>query len=610
MTIHSQNRPAVYTLYHGTVVHTPVLGELQILTNMLVGVTPEGRIDYFGHFGAQQQKLHQCAQSYFEWLSGFGANNLKTTSQKAYKPTPRDYDSRNDNNDDSVNDNRYGRGYDFVDFSKNPTKFLVPGFFDTHIHASQFPNMGVGSELPLLDWLEKYTFTLENRFKAPASGKELYNEKRKRLNMSKSVYSKVVSRTLSSGTTTASYFATIDTETTKILADLAVERGQRALIGKVCMDCNPIFPDYKEESYEVLVKTTVEILKYCEELNKKVQTAGGPKLVQGIITPRFAPSCLRELMKELGALSTKFGAPVQTHISENRDEVKLVADLFPDCDDYTSVYDSHGLLGPLTILAHAVHLTPAERKMILQKNCSILHCPSLNTFLTSGIAPVRKYLYKDNINVALGTDVAGGCQHSILSAMKGLIMVLHHLGINSSKDDLKEDLEESVSDVHFTLEPSCKGEDCEVGCEDKNCKDKNCKEDDCENEHCENEHCEDAKEEYAKSTSQKDKNPVTIADAIYMATMGGAIACDMGKELGSFDKGKWFDAQLIDVTSADLNIDVFDFQAHSPNDPDAVEKIRELVYRWVFCGDDRNCVKVWCNGKKVVDKEERWVYVE
>lgn len=557
--MHAERLTSPYTLYYGTVVHTPVLGELRIQTNMLMGVTHEGRIDYFSHYGDQQRLMHESPEAFFEWQTGFarGQNKSGTAKDNAWGRGPNG-GYRNPNGGSNHN---YRRGYDFVDFSKSPTKFLVPGFFDTHIHASQFPNIGVGSELPLLKWLKKYTFELENRFMAPGDGSELATQKIKRLQMAKNVYSKVISRTLSAGTTTASYFATIDTETTNLLANLAVERGQRTLIGKVCMDCNPTFPSYIEASPEALVDGTIDVLQHCSKLNKTVQHIDGPKMVQGIITPRFAPTCLSQLMKKLGALAGEYNAPVQTHISENKDEVKLVADLFPDCNDYTSVYDSHGLLGALTILAHAVHLTRSECKMILQRNCSILHCPSLNTFLTSGVAPVRRYLYEDKINVSLGTDVSGGCEHSILAAMKGLIMVLHHRGMDESelgKDENKEQDSGDISEgAHLNSKPKL----------------------------------------------------VTVADALYMATLGGAIACDMGKELGSFEMGKWFDAQLIDILSPDLSIDVFDFQEFSLDAPDLQEKIGHLVHKWIFCGDDRNCVKVWCNGKKVVDKEDRWVYL-
>lgn len=531
--------------------HTPVLGLLQIATNMLVGVTKEGRIDYVSHYGRQQQAMHDSAEDYFRWQ--YSALNGR------FESSPKSKDDKGDCDAEYERRRRYEHGYEFVDFSKNPSKFLVPGFFDTHIHASQFPNAGLGSELPLLEWLEKYTFRLENQFRAPDG--ELKIAKQKRLRMAHNVYSKVIARTLSAGTTTAAYFATIDVDTTNLLADLAVEKGQRALVGKVCMDCNPTFPEYMEESADVLVKTTEQVMEHCARLNASAQTGTGPKVVQGIVTPRFAPLCLRDLMKRLGALASKHGAPIQTHISENKDEVKLVGDLFPECGDYTSVYDSHGLLGPLTILAHAVHLTKEECKTILLKNCSILHCPSLNTFLTSGIAPVKRYLYEDKINVSLGTDVSGGCDHLILAAMKGLIMVLHNKsGFSKSRSSTdKNDQQEQQE------QPEYSGN--------------------------------------AASTQ------VTVADALYMATMGGAIACDMGKELGSFEMGKWFDAQLIDVLSPDLNIDIFDFQHPTADDDDMVEKIRQFIYRWVFCGDDRNCVKVWCNGQKVVDKEERWVYL-
>lgn len=540
--MHEEN-PA-YTLYHCTIVHTPVLGELVVAPNMLVGVTKEGQIDYLSHYGAIEQSTHGSAREYFEWHCAARSRNSDFLENSSNQQNGCHGRSRN----------YHGGPYEFVDFSNTPTKFLVPGFFDTHIHAAQYPNVGIGSELSLLQWLAKYTFPLENRMRAPSNGeaKELPSSKSERLRLAHQVYSKVISRNLRLGTTTASYFATIDVETTKTLADLTVQSGQRALIGKVCMDYNPNFPVYKEET-EALVAGTEYLLRYCAELNASLQPKGAPKMVQGIVTPRFAPLCLRTLMKRLGDLAQSCNAHVQTHICENKDEIKLVADLFPECSDYASVYNDYGLLGPRTILAHAVHLSTSERKLILQTKSSILHCPSLNTFLTSGIAPIKRYLYDEGINVSLGTDISGGCDFQILATMKSLIMALHNKICN---DDAQT------------------GEVCEIK-------------------------PSDTRAQPGSRGLQTRKEKITVADALYMATMGGAIACGMDKQLGLFEEGKWFDAQLIDVLSPDLNIDVFDFEDFRT---DALVNVRLFVYKWVFCGDDRNCVKVWCNGRKVVDK--------
>jgi len=173
------------------------------------------------------------------------------------------------------------------------TQFLLPGLIDTHIHASQFPNAGLGLDLQLLDWLERYTYPTEARLSCTERAKE--------------VYSRCVRTTLSYGTTTACYFATIHTASTQVLGEVCEEIGQRALVGKVCMDRN--CPDiYGEDSTE-------ESLAEAEaSVSGLLSLKSG--LVTPIITPRFSVTCSRSLLTGLGTLATKANLPVQTHLAE------------------------------------------------------------------------------------------------------------------------------------------------------------------------------------------------------------------------------------------------------------------------------------------------------
>lgn len=411
--------------------------------------------------------------------------------------------------------------FDFHDLS-GPWRFLFPGFIDTHIHALQYPNVGIGSELPLLDWLKNYTFELENKF---------MGDKERHYAFSSQVYNKVIDKTLSNGTTCASYFTTIDTDTTKMFAELLVAKGQRGFVGKVCMNCNPTYPEYVETADECIAGNEA-MIAHCKQLQECAGFA--PNFtVKPIVTPRFAPSCLRELMARLGQMARAEDLPIQTHISENLAEIQLVHDTFPECDSYSQVYDAYQLLTPRTILAHGIHLQPQERQLLAQRQCSISHCPTSNTFITSGEAPVRRYLYDDGINVGLGTDVSGGYEQSILGVVKALILVSHHLSMKSP-------------------------------------------------------------------TGHRDS--ISMADALYMSTMGGARACGMEAHLGSFAPGKSFDAQLVDLQSSGSNIDVFDFQRPEAQREDYEQKMLQLLQKWVFSGDDRNCTIVWCNGRVVVKK--------
>lgn len=466
-----------YTLIRATFVHTPTLeGGLEILVDLLVGVDSRGTIDFIGQ-GSQADGLVQ---------------------QHASNPH-----------------------FQYLDYSDS-NKFICPGFIDTHIHASQYPNVGIGLGLPLLEWLKEYTFSLENAFTTHNND---------HMKLAQDVYTRVISKTLLCGTTCASYFTTTDAETTKLFASLLHEHGQRGFVGKVCMDHNEPYPEY-QESEEECVHSMKQVINHCKQYND---------FIKPIVTPRFAPVCSRKLLKTLGRISHDEHLPIQTHISENHDEIQLVRDLFPECDSYAAVYDDHDLLKQHTILAHAIHLSEDECKLIKQKRCSISHCPTSNTFISLGEAPIKKYLFQDKINVTLGTDLSGGFEQSILGVLKHSILVSHHY-------------------------------------------------------------------------SMKLQNPadrLSIADAFYMATQAGAIAVGLDDVVGTFAKGKKFDAQLIDLGVGHSNVDVFSWQLPAKEDDVATrtKKVTNLINKWVFSGDDRNTVRVWCDGKQVVNKLDNWVYV-
>ncbi|KFX92020.1 hypothetical protein V490_05599 [Pseudogymnoascus sp. VKM F-3557] len=157
-------------------------------------------------------------------------------------------------------------------------------------------------------------------------------------------------------------------------------------------------------------------------------------LVKPIITPRFAPSCSSALLTGLGKLQKETGLPVQTHISENKREIDLVAQLFPESKSYAEVYDTHGLLGPKTVLAHAVHITDEERALIKERGAGISHCPVSNAALASGMAEVRTWL-DDGISVGLGTDVSGGYSPSVLEAVRQSLLCSRNLAMGEAGDE-------------------------------------------------------------------------------------------------------------------------------------------------------------------------------
>lgn len=310
-------------------------------------------------------------------------------------------------------------------------RFFFPGLIDTHIHASQYPNVGIFGKSTLLDWLNTYTFPLE-----ASLGKDLAKARR--------VYGRVVRKTLSHGTTAAAYFATTDVEATKVLADTCLGVGQRALVGRVCMDEARICPAwYRDESAEDSVEKTKAVVDYVRGQDPRGE------LVRPIVTPRFAPSCTPAAMRELGAMARKEGLAVQTHVSENTGECELVAEMFPeetkDGKGYVGVYEAFGLLGERTILAHAIHLSEQEVKTVADSGSGVSHCPCSNTAITSGAARVR-WLLDRGVDVGLGTDVSGGYSPSVLEAARQASLVSRHVAMGL-KGEEKERAKLSVEEV-------------------------------------------------------------------------------------------------------------------------------------------------------------------
>ncbi|KAK1594230.1 guanine deaminase [Colletotrichum navitas] len=288
-------------------------------------------------------------------------------------------------------------------------QFFFPGFIDTHVHASQYPNVGIFGKSTLLDWLNTYTFPLE------ASLKDQKKAKR--------VYTACVRRTLAHGTTTSAYYATIDVDATNLLADICLALGQRAFIGRVCMDREGLCPEYyKDESPQDSLRKTRETVDYIRTIDP------GFEIVAPILTPRFAPSCSSEAMRGLASMQKELDVLVQTHISENEGEIELVKELFPESTSYADVYDAHGLLGEKTVLAHAIHLSEEEAATIAERGAKVSHCPCSNSSITSGAARVR-WLWDKGIDVGLGTDMSGGYSPSILDAARQAALVSRHVAM-------------------------------------------------------------------------------------------------------------------------------------------------------------------------------------
>jgi len=269
---------------------------------------------------------------------------------------------------------------------------ITPGFTDLHSHASQYNFRGLDMDLELVDWLKKYAFPEEAKYKDG-----LYAERS---------YDLFVEELYEGPTTRACVFATLDVPSTVRLMEMMEEAGLVSYVGKVCMDRN---------SPKNYTETTEESLRKTEEWLASVD--GRFDNTQAIVTPRFAPACSPELLRGLGKLAVKYGVPVQSHLSENLHEIEWVKKLEPDAEFYGDVYDRAGLFGGdvPAVMAHCVISSKKEIERMKQNGVFIAHCPESNANLSSGIAPVRKYL-RAGIPVGLGSDVAAGSSTSIMKA--------------------------------------------------------------------------------------------------------------------------------------------------------------------------------------------------
>lgn len=266
------------------------------------------------------------------------------------------------------------------------------------------------------------------------------------------------------------------------------------------------------------IENTDESIADTEKFIKHVKSS---ELVTPVITPRFAPSCTSKLMSNLGKLAKQYNLPIQTHISENLEEVKWVKELFPNCSSYTDVYEKHGLLNDRTLLGHGIYLEKDELELIKKRGCTISHCPNSNFTLISGVAPIRKYLDM-GVKVALGTDNSGGYRASMLDAMRMALAASDVVSINSKN---KKDI-------------------------------------------------------------------LNLKELFYLATLGGAVSIGLGDKIGNFIVGKEFDALLVDVCAQDGPFDAFIEQ-------EGFDAPEILLQRFVFCGDDRNILRVFVKGREV-----------
>ena len=272
------------------------------------------------------------------------------------------------------------------EFSKVPAEdctgmLIMQSFCDMHLHAPQYPMLGLGMDLPLVEWLNTYTFPLEARF-ADAD-------------YARKVYRRLARDLIHKGTTRVAMFSSMHTDSTLVLMEELENAGVTGYVGKVNMDRHGGAD--LEETTEESMRETLRWLDECSRFKK----------IKPMLTPRFTPSCTDELMRFLGDLSKERGLPVQSHISENQTEISWVRELRPSCAEYWDTYYESGLWHDRTLMAHCVHSSERELKAMRDFGVTAVHCPSSNTNISSGVMPLR-HMLDVNVKVVLGSDIAGG----------------------------------------------------------------------------------------------------------------------------------------------------------------------------------------------------------
>jgi guanine deaminase len=272
-------------------------------------------------------------------------------------------------------------------------RLLLPGFVDVHAHLPQYPVVGrAGYEL--LPWLNQFVFPAEKAFcvaRAREHAPRFLNELKR------------------NGITTSVLFSSIHEDSTHQCFEHAEASGLRIVLGQMMMD---------RISYSDLTPTEclAAAIEGSERLCARWHGAADGRL-RYAFSPRFAVACSMELMEKAAALARQSGAFIQTHLSENREELRVVAKLFPDAPDYTGIYEQAGLLGGRTLMGHAIYLNAREREVLAATETKVAHCPSSNLFLQSGVMD-WKSLDEAGIKWGLGNDVAGGPELSPWEVMK------------------------------------------------------------------------------------------------------------------------------------------------------------------------------------------------
>ncbi|KAI9335930.1 hypothetical protein BDR26DRAFT_865376 [Obelidium mucronatum] len=344
-------------------------------------------------------------------------------------------------------------------------KLIVPGFVDAHCHAPQYSFVGTGMELPLLDWLNKYTFRV-----SPASK----------------------TRSMPENTTKLQYLGSLPTEQLQ-------PPTLQLFIWNPRKPWSMLFKKL-DNSKRQLSQSKIHGNLFHMFLRSEIP------LYSLLLHLALCHLHSSKLMTALADISAEYDPKirVQSHLSENKNEINWVGEMHPDCESYSEVYNQHGLLHDRSYMAHCIWCNQGERDLLRDKGVGVVHCPNSNFSLSSGSLNVRRML-NEGLKVGLGSDVAGGYSPSMLDAIRQAITASKMVSIGQA------------SDADELSSPTING-----------------------------------------IASSKQYEALSYAEAFHLATMGGAECLSLGDTVGNFLVGKEFDALIIDPLVEGSPVDVFD----------------------------------------------------
>lgn len=267
---------------------------------------------------------------------------------------------------------------------------ILPGFIDTHIHYPQ-TQVVASYAANLLEWLNTYTFVAEQKF-ADEQHAEFIAER-------------FLDELIRHGTTTAVAYCSVHPQSVDAYFRASQHRNMRMLGGKVMMDRNapPALCDTAQSGYD--------------DSKQLIARWHGKDRLDYVITPRFAITSTPEQLEASQALAREHPECfIQTHLSENHEEIEFTKSLYPDAPDYLGIYEHYGLLGSKTLLGHSIHLEEREVKVMAETDSVAVFCPTSNLFLGSGLFD-RDRLKASGVRMAVATDVGGGTSFSMLRTM-------------------------------------------------------------------------------------------------------------------------------------------------------------------------------------------------